>query len=841
MKSSESEPVRRAATPSDPSVSNFSQSSVADLGATISARLRRRRENLIGNAAIGGADFGIALAQALDDALVELAPELGINESMAIAAAGSYARRELAPGSDIDVMLIHEPRADRAAVAVVAEALWYPLWDAGFLLGHGVRTADEAIDLAKSDLDALTTLLEIRLVAGEQTLVSDLRVRARRLAHRQRKKIIEQLSAAAANRADHPGPVAEMLEPNLKDGAGGLRDIDALGWAAASLDGNERGLDALVDAGALESGDPKVLSAARNNLLNVRLALHRTTGGRSDSLILQEQDAVAERLSQITDSASAGITGYTADDLVRALARSSRSVTWITNDVWRRLAPSSRRSRKLRFTRFPGVVEQSGAVAITDEGVADATSALRAATAAAEIGQPLQRATLEKLRATTVAPLVWSSSDLEVFIDLLKCGHAAVAVIEALDQVGVMTALIPEWEHVRALPQRNAYHRFTVDRHLLECVAKCAEILNEPGFDGEVARRGRPDLLLLGALLHDIAKGYQDDHSVLGADMARAIGTRMGLDTHGVNVLEWLVKNHLLLADTATRRDLAAEETIVRFGRAVKDTERLDLLYALTVGDSRATGPAAWSSGKAALVRQLFAETDLLFESGVTERRLEVDRIAALDEYADLLTVGAVGCSWRQGHDGLLECAVVAPDQPGLLAQVAEVLAVHQFDIRTAAAYRAPEGMALEVYRGVDLMGRLNEIGKQALADDLVSAIAGKLDTRSRLAERRNRSLLRRDHRQSTVQISFDLEASRSATVLEVEAFDESGMLARIARAISDLGLDVSAAFVSTLGDRVIDVFYLRDQNGAKPTEPAVLDNLRQALETALADDQPTV
>jgi [protein-PII] uridylyltransferase len=377
-----------------------------------------------------------------------------------------------------------------------------------------------------------------------------------------------------------------------------------------------------------------------------------------------------------------------------------------------------------------------------------------------------------------------------------------------------------------------------VDRHLLECVAECAAVLDDKGFDGDVARRTRPELLLFGALLHDIGKGlppeqpserdHHVDHSEAGATVARRVGTRVGLDEHAVEVLVWLVRQHLLLAETATRRDLSDEATIVRFGRAVRDTERLDLLYALTIGDSRATGPAAWTRPKAALVRQLFFETDTLLERGVVGRDRDFERAAILERHRELLASGQLALSWSTDDAGLVECAVAAPDRPGLLATVAGVLALHGFDVREARVYGAPRDMALEVYRGIDRFGRLDDTGRAAVEADVAAALAGALPLRERLTDRVHR--YRPEPGLGEVTVHFDLEASSAATVVEIEAADEVGLLARIAAVFTDLGFDVTAALVSTLADRVVDVFYLRDEHGAKPTRPLVLDRLRATL-----------
>ena len=729
-------------------------------------------------------------------------------------------------------MLLHDGAAARGALAAAAQDLWYPFWDAGFVLGHAVRTMKEAIALADSELDALTSLIELRLVVGDADLAAGTLERACRLAQRRRGRVVERLAADAATRHERPGPIAEMLEPNLKDGAGGLRDLQALDWAGIAVGGERAseqpelaGVAALASSGYLQPDDVAVLAAARERLLDVRVELHRVTGGGSDVLVLQDQDAVAAALG----------TGD-ADALLVGLSTSARSVTWIASDVWRRLGDASRgplgriarRDRQLT----DGIVLRDGAVTLPDTVSVDARIALDAAIAAAANDRPIDRRSLERMRGLDA--VVWTTDVRDRFVALLRSGASAVPVLEALDQVGVLEALLPEWSQVRAKPQRNAYHRFTVDRHLLECVAECAVVLDDEGFDGEVARRTRPELLLLGALLHDIGKGasperdHQVDHSETGAETARVVGERMGLDDHGVDVLGWLVRHHLRLAETATRRDLDDEDTIVRFGRAVRDTERLDLLYALTVGDSRATGPAAWNRAKAALVRQLFVETDTLLERGVVGRDHAAERTAILARHGELLKRRHLALSWLVGDDGLVECAVASPDRPGLLATVAGVLALHGFDIRGARVYGADDDMALEVYRGVDTFERLDEAGRRTVATDVAAALAGSLPLRERLAERFHR--YRRAHVPRDVSVVFDLEASSSATVVEVEAPDEVGLLARVAAVFTDLGFDITAALASTLGDRVVDVFYLRDEHGAKPTRPLTLERLRATL-----------
>jgi [protein-PII] uridylyltransferase len=738
-----------------------------------------------------------------------------------VAAVGSYGRAELSPGSDVDVVLLHDGPAH---VAEVADRLWYPLWDAGFVLGHTTNTVKEEVALAERDLHALTAWLDARYVTGDRELFADLVGRIRRLAQRRRARLIADLRSAAEARREKFGLVAEMLEPNLKEGSGGLRDAQSLSWAGWTL-GEPGGWSALVEQGYLRAGDPGRLAEANARLLDLRVALHRVTSSRSDVLTLQEQDAVAAETG-----------AQDADALVRDLASAARAIAWLVSDVFARLeaterGPGGRVSRRDRDLGG-GVVVRDGRVAFSADAAVDGTLVLRAAAAAAGLGASFDRASLE--RSQEIGVVEWNAEALEAFVSLLRGGHGAVPVFEALDQAGVLTRLLPEWDRVRSLPQRNAYHRFTVDRHLLEAVAECAALLDDDGFDGEVARRARVDLLLLGALLHDLGKGMQGDHSVVGAEAAVALARRIGVDEPDVATLDWLVRHHLALADTATRRDLSEEATITRFGRLVGTSDRLDLLYALTVGDSRATGSAAWGPTKAALVRELFVKTDSLLELGVVGTGLEAHRRETLDRYGPLLAPRELAIDWSDRDDGLLECAVAAPDRTGLLALVAGVLALFGFDIRDAAGYIA-DGMALEVFDGADRFGRLADPeGRDAVAVAVRGALTGELPVAEQLRARIRRY---RIPDPGDVAIVVDEDASPSATVVEVHAPDHVGLLAEVASTFADLDVDVRTAKVSTLGDRVVDVFYVHDAAGNKITKRLTLDQLRATLLARLTSE----
>ena len=818
----------------------------------MSAELRAARDALVADRSLGGVEFGRALADLLDDAFADAfaaaGAALGSKGGWALLALGSYARRELCPGSDVDVMLLHvggrhTPSRDDAG------AIWYPFWDAGFVLGHATRTVREASALADHDLDALTSLIDTRFLAGDVTLAQELATRMQALVPRRRDRLIEDLATHAAARFDRPGPISEMLAPNLKDGAGGLRDVQAPGWVGHALgvdigdssidvdprtrgDGWKLGVDALVRQGYLHAPDVAQLANARDRLLDARIALHRVRVGRSDDLNLQDQDDVAKLVGAAD-----------ADVLVRELGAAARSVVWITGDMWERLRSTQRgpggRGSGVRQVDAH-VVVRDGRAALANGDLVDATAALALVARAAEQELPFDREALDRL--ATLPSVEWTPEARDDFIALLRTGRPAVKAFETLDHVGLLVRLLPEWENVRARPQRNAYHRFTVDRHSLEAVVVCAALLDPAhdlgsGFDGDVARRSRVDVLLLSVLLHDVGKGGAGDHSVAGVDIARSVAQRIGLDAEGTDQLAWLVRHHLMLADTATRRDLGDERTIERFASEVGDAARLDLLYALTLADSLATGPTAWNRTKAALVRELFVKAHRMLFSG--EGVLAEDSTAQLlDHYAPLLGARGVTVEWFTVDDDTLRVVVVAPDRTGMLARVSGALSVLGFDIATASAISDGTGMAIERFTGQHRFGRLADAGERDRATNvIVAALRDDVRLDDELRERARRyqkPVVRAGQRE--VAVEFDLCASDVATVVEVHAPDDVGVLARVAAAFADLELDVTMAIASTIGDRVLDVFYLRDATGAKIVDHATLESVRATVLARLAE-----
>jgi [protein-PII] uridylyltransferase len=399
-------------------------------------------------------------------------------------------------------------------------------------------------------------------------------------------------------------------------------------------------------------------------------------------------------------------------------------------------------------------------------------------------------------------------------VALLLEGQAAIPVLEALDQRNLLVRVLPEWAPVRSKPQRNAFHRYTVDRHLWQTVANAAELVH---------RVLRPDLLVIGALFHDIGKGYPGDHTEVGVEMFATIGPRMGLSDADTAVVISLIEHHLLLADTATRRDLSDDATITMVTNKLGSTLVLDLLHALTQADSLATGPSAWSEWKAELVALLVERSRHVLGGGDVQEvmwRLFPD--------AGVLEMMATGeLQIRTESDRV---TVVSPDRPGTFSKVAGVLALHSLDVLGAEAHSDEQGMAASEFRVTSPHG---DIEWEPIVLNLERALSDRLALDSRLADRAANARPRRATSAvapSAPTVRFDDGASSNATFLEVRAPDMVGVLHRITKAIADFGLDIRHARVLTLGNEVVDSFYVRESGGGVITDAAYKEEIARAI-----------
>ena len=763
------------------------------------------RTELLARPGAPGAARRRALAALTDDWLHALYVASGAGEiGAALVAIGGLGRGDLAPGSDLDLLLLHNPNVSASEVNSVADKLWYPVWDAGLRLDHSVRAPAEARRLAAQDIKVVLGLLDSRTIVGDDSLTKSMRESVlgdwRALAPRR----LDELRLGVDERIARSGELAHLLEPDLKESYGGLRDIVALRAVAASWV-----TDAPVAA----------LAPHRDLLLDVRDALHLVAGRPTDRLLQQEQPAVAQRLE---------IEGLDpADSLLRQVSTAGRAVAYAADTTWHRVERLTRRSgvrhglaataRKLRGTRSDrapladGVVVQDGEAVLASEArpERDPVLVLRAAAAAAQAGLRLAPHAVDRLaRDSAPLPEPWPAPARDALVSLLGAGRPAIPVWEALDQADVWSRLIPEWSVVRSAPQRNPVHRFTVDRHLVETAIQSA---------AHARRVARPDLLLVGSLLHDIGKGRPGDHTDNGVAIVQRLAPRMGFSPDDCDVLVSLVRHHLLLPETATRRDLDDPATVAAVAAAVETQEVLDLLHALTEADAAATGPAAWSDWKKALIDDLVARTrEELAGRPQPEAPRTTQAQLKLAEAVRLLSSEGVAVLLDEDEAAAVTTVTVAaPDRTGLLSTVAGVLSLHRLQVRGAQVdtITAADGSrrAVQVWTVTPAYGDPPPV--ERLREDVTRAVGGSLDVAARLDSRDRAYAEPREA--AAPRVDLVPGASERATVLEVRVHDAPALLHRITRAIAAADVTIMAARVATLGSEVVDVFYLVDRDGA--------------------------
>ncbi len=721
-------------------------------------------------------------------------------QGLALLAVGSLGRGDLAPGSDLDLLLVHDNRPD---VGDVADRLWYPIWDDPMPLDHSVRTISQMGQAAESDLRVAQGLLDARPVAGDEELAERAVELGKRLWQKRVGNWLPAVLEARARSYDAHGDVAFLLEPDLKESRGGLRDLQVLALMAAVT----------PVVGAVVADER--LGPAGDFLHSVRVELQRPDGRRGERLMLEDLERVARSL---------GIESR--EGLAHDVAEAGRTIAWLTNDAWHRVGswlagPRGRAGSADRALGHGLVLRDNEVVVPLTTTIADdPTLALRAAAASAEHDVPLSRATMARLAAEAPKPAEpWPQDETRALLALLSLGPSAIHAIETLDQLGIWERYMPEWPHVRNLPQFNPYHRWSVDRHLLETVANAAAHRREVH---------RPDLLLLGALLHDIGKGSGVDHSEAGEITAAAVARRLGLTAEDAKTLQKLVRYHLLLPEVATRRDLEDPVTVEGVAEAVGDETTLELLVALAAADGSATGPAAWTSWKERLVDDLAQRTSAVLAG----RPMPPGPSFPSEHQRRLMATGDL----QVLPDGQ-ELVVVAPDRAGLFSDVAGALALHGIGVLGARAH-SEGGTALEVLT-LDLSEEADPRWERVTAD-IKGALEGRVNVGERLARRPPARLTRTKApiAPHDVVVIVDNEAATSATVVEVRAPDGPGVLYKITAAIAAQGLDVVSARVATLAGGVVDTFYLQD-GGAKLAAGGTVAALAGVIEGALEGEAP--
>jgi len=703
---------------------------------------------------------------------------LDITENnIALTAVGGYGRGELSPGSDLDILLLHAGLSPEKLKEFV-NAFLYPLWSTNRKVDYSLRTKSETLTAAQDDIKVTLGLLDIRHICGNANLTDDVASSALEQWQKEYKKNLPKLRASLDERHERAGELAYLLEPDLKEARGGLRDINSL-RALARLDVIEVALDRVA--------------AAESILMNVRDALHETSQRERDQLLFTEQDKVAALLNYAD-----------ADVLMLEVAKSARAVDYTASRTWDRIDRLERRSifkRSRPVGVAKGLVAFDGELAIDEayEIESDPALGLRAAAIAAQRGLHLTvDACVDMASQLRDLPTPWPRQSREDLVTLIGAGEHMIETFEALDQEGLIARWIPEWSHVRFLPQRNVLHRHTVDRHMLETAFRAVALTRKVH---------RPDLLLIAALFHDIGKGFPNkDHSDYGEELIQPLARRMGFDEEDVETLALMVKHHLLLSAVATRRDLDDPQTIAFVLAFIKDAQTLELLHALSIADGEATGTTAWSKWKAGLVQDLVNRC-LAAMSGIApapqlELTPEQVEMAESGELRVLLT--------KRDENFVIE--IISPDRTGLLSMVAAVLSISRLDVRSARTRTIGSSAVMTWLVALDAYAP--EPTQEGLHSLLAKAFDREIDINKRIEERINNYRKYPGIPTAPPVVIATNDLATNATVVEVRTHDKPGVLFNVSRTISKFGVDIRAAIVATLGAEAFDTLYVTDLQG---------------------------
>ena len=725
-----------------------------------------------------------------------------LGKEIALAAVGGYGRGELSPGSDLDILFLHSGKVSAEELKAFVDNVLYPLWDKKSV-DHSVRTRSETRDATSSDLRVATGLLDIRLIAGNPDLVAGVQLDALDFWRKNAKENLAGLHKSLQERHVRAGELAYLLEPDLKEARGGLRDIQALRSISSSA----------AIAVPLEK-----ISWAEGTLNNVRESLHIASGRGKDRLLFQEQDKVA-RLLDYPD----------ADAMMSDVARAARSVDYLLNYTWHALEHKGKDGlgrilKRPRITTVAKNVSASNREIVIDPFTSlddDPVVGLRAAATAAQLGLPLSLDTCTELSKNLKSgqgklPTPWPREARELLISLIGAGEAMVGIFESLDQEEIIFEWIPEWMSVRSLPQRNALHRHTVDRHMVETAVHAAKLTRKVQ---------RPDLLLFAALFHDIGKGAQEDHSLRGLRLIEPIAQRIGFDAKEIEILKNLVLHHLLLSSTATRRDLDDPATIQSIVSLIPDVNTLELLHALSIADGEATGSAGWSDWKATLVNDLVQRVKRAMAGAEFAQQPEVsEKQMAQAEKGELRVI-------LEEHSSGYAVEVIAPDKPGLLSIVAGVFNISRLDVKSARTKTLGNSAVMNWI--VTPEPHAPEISAIKLHDLIAGALLDSKDVEEKLIARAAAYASVPSIPVPDPEVEIFTDAATDATVIEVRSHDRPGLLFRIGAAITQSKIDIRSAIVTTLGAEAIDTLYVTELTGG-PLSPErateVASHLKQAL-----------
>ncbi|MEA2115461.1 MAG: [protein-PII] uridylyltransferase [Thermodesulfobacteriota bacterium] len=803
--------------------------------------------------------------------------------AIALVALGGYGRRELYPFSDVDLLLLHDRKAKKN-MQEVSESILYPLWDAGFDVGHSVRTVKDSIRFAGDDFIFQVSLLDSRMLVGTDSLYLDLLKRYRKkVLDGHRHEFVRTMEKLRGQRRSKYGSHSYLLEPHIKEGKGGMRDIQAMLWTAKAIFGLD-GLAAMEESGMLEPDARKDFEASWNMLARIRNRLHYISRRHNDQLIFEYQEEMAAAFGYEDRAGMLAVEHF-----MRHVYGHLQTIAVVTDLFFEHvhevlgLTEKDRGERELE----KGIVARSNTLrlAVTEAELSERPHLLmRVFLQAARTGLPIHHRTRQMV--TRNLQLVDddfrnSRRIARVFIELLTQEKNSMANLETMLETGLLPAYIPEFAGVESLAQHDLYHIYTVDRHQLQTVAELDGLRAEE--TDLFQSLSSPHLLYLAALLHDIGKGHHTDHSVLGAEMIDDVGRRMGQSDEERNCLAFLVRYHLFLPENALRRDLDDQEFIRQTAELINDMDRLTMLYLLTIADSKATGPSAWSSWKATLLMDLYlkvkgsleagctVDTDKLGEEqGVNWLREQVSdrlrpgeqvRMAVEELPADYLmsfTPEMVVRHLRMHRDqstllqqkvllfpedrhGSWSLLMLSRDRQGLLAKLCGVLALHKLSVLAAQIFTWPDGTVVDVLDVVPVANSgFDEQDWQALENDLNLAVNYRLDVGLQLHNKLQPvgHRVKRQVQQLKKKVIVDNETSRRFTVIEAYGGDRPGTLYQLTQTLSDFSLNIHRARIATEVEQLIDIFYVTTADGDKVDDGRLLEKIKQTLLQIIGDEE---
>ncbi|MFC1513145.1 [protein-PII] uridylyltransferase [Thermodesulfobacteriota bacterium] len=798
-----------------------------------------------------------------------------LRSRIALVALGGYGRCEQFPFSDVDILLLHEPEVTEQ-LSVITETIFYPLWDAGLEVGHGVRTIEACLADADQDFFFQVALLDGRFLCGEERLFQELEnLYQQGFVEGQRRVFLENMISSRQQRQHRFGMNSYLLEPHIKESRGGLRDIHAMLWTAKALFGLSS-LEDLQESGLLTTQEHLDFTDAWDHLVKIRNRLHYLSSRKNDQLYFEYQEEMATDLQFRNTKDLLGVEQFMRD-LYGHLQKVAIATDLFFEHVEESLTPATSARSSQTMAQNRGIAIRNGHIHLELDGSEQLQKKpyllMQLFAQAAKTGLPIHYRT--KRLVTANLHLIddrarVSKRMAKHFLAALTEAAQPLPVLTTMLETGLLAAYIPELGKISSLAQHDVYHIYTVDRHLLQTVAETA-ILREkdaPLF----ATVATPNVLFLAALLHDIGKGQGGNHAVLGAEQASVIGKRMGLTDHATASLGFLIEYHLFLTDTALRRDLEDEPFIIRCAGKIADQDRLKMLYLLSIADARATGPTAWNDWKAALLLELYqritnllGHTDLVVtpdqNPGVHWMRsrikamLEPSQPHAITETLNHLPddyllsfspeevlehlamhrrlKGQKALLAASGQGDTLTIRIMAKDRPGLLAKICGILALHNLTVLAAQIWTWSDNTAVDVIKvRSQTEDSTPDHDWTRLENDLNRALANRLALAHRLVDKRQTTTP--SHRRMGVRpkprVQINNTTSDGYTVIEVFADDHPGLLYDITRCLAELDINIHQAKIATEKERLVDVFYVLDSEGNKIEDTPFCNEINKAL-----------